>query len=436
MTKERELLAKVQKRTCRAAVVGLGYVGLPLAVTLAEAGYAVIGFDASKEKVRRVNAGEDVIDDIPRGAVRRLVRAGRLRATTDEKALRRTDAIVIAVPTPLDEHLLPDMKYVRSAAGAVERNAKRGVLVALESTTYPGTTREILLPALAHLGRPGRDFFLAFSPERIDPGNEKFHVKNTPKLVGGMTPACTRVAAAFYGAFLDRAIPVTSPEVAEMAKLLENIYRNVNIALVNELMLLCDRMKIDIWEVVDAAASKPFGFQSFRPGPGVGGHCIPLDPHYLSWKAREFDFFTRFIEHAASVNENMPYFCVEKLIRSVNERLKRSIKGTRVLVLGVTFKPNCDDTRGSSAFKVIRLLEEEGAEVMIHDPYAKSVKAGGKTYRSIPLDAPRARKADVLLVHTNHKKIDLAPLLSRYPLVLDTRGATTKAKNQSRIVRL
>ena len=436
MSKERELLAKIEKRTCRAAVVGLGYVGLPLAVTLAEAGYSVIGFDASKEKVRRVNAGEDVIDDIPRGAVRRLVRAGRLKATTDEKALAKADAIVIAVPTPLDEHLLPDMTFVRSAAGAAGRNAKRGVLLALESTTYPGTTREILLPALARLGTPGKDFFLAFSPERIDPGNEKFHVKNPPNLVGGLTPACTRVATAFYGAFLDRAIPVTSPEVAEMAKLLENIYRNVNIALVNELMLLCDRMKIDIWEVVDAAASKPFGFQSFRPGPGVGGHCIPLDPHYLSWKAREYDFFTKFIDHAAEVNENMPYFCVEKLVRSVNERLKRSIKGTRVLVLGVTFKPNCDDTRGSSAFKVIRRLVQLGAEVILHDPYVKSVKVDGKIYRSVSLSSPRARKADVLLIHTNHKRTDLTPLLSRYPLVLDTRGVTTKTKNQSRIVRL
>lgn len=430
------LRSRIEDRSARVAVVGLGYVGIPLAVVVGEAGFEVVGYDTSSEKVERLKRGEDVIRDVPEGSVRRLLRAKRFHPTTDPERLTEADVIVVTVPTPLNEHKEPDLSFVRAAAEVIGRNAKQGVLVSLESTTYPGTTREIFLPALSRgrRRRVGKDFFLCYSPERVDPGNPKWNVKNTPKLVAGVTPACGRLGRAFYGAFLDKVVPVSTPEVAETAKLLENIYRNVNIALVNEMMRLADRMGVDIWEVVDAAATKPFGFQSFRPGPGVGGHCIPIDPFYLSWKAKSYDFFTRFILLAAEVNENIPYFAVEKTVRAVNDHLRRSIRGTRVLVLGVTFKPDCDDTRGSSAYKIIGQLLDLGAKVSYHDPFVPSFVVGGKRLRSVSLRS----SAEVLFIHTPHRDVAIEPLLRRFPLVIDARGVTTtrKVRGRGRIVRL
>jgi len=408
----------------RIAVIGLGYVGLPLATVFAEAGVEVVGVEASSERCAEVNAGRSYIQDVPGAALAAVVGDGRLSATTDYAAVEDCEAALICLPTPLNANREPDLGLVEEAARTLAGHLRRGQLVTLESTTWPGTTREVLAPILEQGSglTAGVDFHLAFSPERVDPGRTDYTTKTTPKVVGGLTPACTERALQVYGAAIDHLVPVSTPEAAEMTKLLENIFRSVNIALVNELAMLCDRMKIDIWEVIDAAATKPFGFMKFSPGPGLGGHCIPIDPFYLSWKAREFDFWTEFIELAGKVNENMPYFCVEKLHRALDTR-RKSLNGARVLILGVAYKADIDDLRESPALKVIRRLRELGAEVAYHDPYCPELPQFGLA--SVPLDDYRAlADYDAVAIVTAHSVIDYRAVVEHADLVLDFRNAT------------
>jgi UDP-N-acetyl-D-glucosamine dehydrogenase len=404
----------------RVGIIGLGYVGLPLAATFAEAGVPVLGLDAVQAKVDQVNAGRSYIEDVPSERLAPLVADGLVRATTSWDAMRWVDAVVICLPTPLDEHREPDLSAVLGAAESLAQRLRPGQLVVLESTTYPGTTREELAPRLERSGlRAGRDFHLAFSPERVDPGREDWTTRTTPKVVGGLTPECTARAAALYGHACDTIVPVASPEVAEMTKLLENIFRSVNIALVNELALLCDRMGINVWEVIDAAASKPFGFMPFRPGPGLGGHCIPIDPFYLTWKAREFDFHTEFIELAGKVNSQMPAFCVAKVIRALNSQ-RRALNGSRVLLVGVAYKKNVNDTRESPALRIIDLLIAEGAQVAYHDPHVAELATRGLA--NVPLDDEALAAHDVVVIVTDHDGIDWRRVVEGSSLVVDLRN--------------
>jgi UDP-N-acetyl-D-glucosamine dehydrogenase len=404
------------------AIVGAGYVGVPLARAFAEAGRAAVLVEVDEERVKELNRGESHIEDVPSDTLRPLVEAARLTATNDYDALREVDAILIALPTPLSAQREPDLSIVLGASAEMATRLRRGQLVVLESTTYPGTTREQLLPVLETSGlRAGTDFNLAFSPERVDPGRSDWTTRNTPKIVGGVTPACTERAAALYRSALDSVVPVSSPEAAELTKLLENIFRAVNIALVNELAQLCDRMGIDVWEVVDAAATKPFGFMSFKPGPGLGGHCMPIDPFYLTWKAREHDFYTEFIELAGKVNENMPYWCMGKLVRALNSQGK-PLKGSKVLLVGVSYKEDIGDMRESPALKMIELLREEGAEVSYHDRFVPELPDLGLA--SQPLDAG---VADCVVIVTAHSGIDYGEVVERAPLVVDFRNATGAA---------
>jgi UDP-N-acetyl-D-glucosamine dehydrogenase len=401
------------------AIVGAGYVGVPLARAFAEAGRAAVLVDIDEERVTALNRGDSHIEDVPSESLRPLVEAARLTATNDYDALREVDAILIALPTPLSAQREPDLTILLGAAAEVAPRVRRGHLVVLESTTYPGTTREQLLPILETSGlRAGADFNLAFSPERVDPGRADWTTRNTPKIVGGVTPACTERAAALYRSALDTVVPVSSPEAAELTKLLENIFRAVNIALVNELAQLCDRMGIDVWEVVDAAATKPFGFMSFKPGPGLGGHCMPIDPFYLTWKAREHDFYTEFIELAGKINENMPYWCMGKLVRALNSQGK-PLKGSKVLLVGVSYKEDIGDMRESPALKMIELLREEGAEVAYHDRFVPELPELG--LRSQALDGDGV---DCVVIVTAHSGIDYEALVERVPLVVDLRNAT------------
>jgi len=406
------------------AVIGLGYVGLPLAMVFAESGVEVVGIEAVAARCDEINAGRSYIQDVPSEALKAMVDKGLIRATTDYAATEDCDADIICLPTPLNANREPDLTLVKDATAKLAGHLRRGQLVTLESTTYPGTTRDELAPILeAGSGMTaGVDFHLAFSPERVDPGRTDYTTKSTPKVVGGLTPACSARAMEVYGPALDHVVPVSTPEVAEMTKLLENIFRSVNIALMNELAMLCDRMKIDVWEVIDAAATKPFGFMKFQPGPGLGGHCIPIDPFYLSWKAREFDFWTEFIELAGKVNENMPYFCVEKLHRALNTRGK-SLNGARVLVLGVAYKADIDDLRESPALKVIKLLRAHGAEVDYHDSYCPELPEFGMS--SVDLDDYRALSAyDVVTIVTAHSALDYRTVVHEADLVVDFRNAT------------
>jgi UDP-N-acetyl-D-glucosamine dehydrogenase len=406
------------------AVIGLGYVGLPLAMVFAEAGVEVVGVEAVPERCAEVNAGRSYIQDVSSESLEKMVDEGLIHATTDYAATEDCDAAIICLPTPLSANREPDLTLVKDATAKLAGHLRRGQLVTLESTTYPGTTRDELAPILeAGSGlTAGVDFHLAFSPERVDPGRTDYTTKSTPKVVGGLTPACTARALEVYGPALDNVVPVSTPEVAEMTKLLENIFRSVNIALMNELAMLCDRMKIDVWEVIDAAATKPFGFMKFQPGPGLGGHCIPIDPFYLSWKAREFDFWTEFIELAGKVNENMPYFCVEKLHRALNTRGK-SLNGARVLVLGVAYKADIDDLRESPALKVIRLLRDHGADVAYHDPYCAELPEFG--LRSVDLEEYRRIAGyDAVVIVTAHSALDYRTIVHEADLVVDFRNAT------------
>jgi UDP-N-acetyl-D-glucosamine dehydrogenase len=402
------------------AIVGAGYVGLPLAQVFAGAGNRVVLVEANPEKVELVKRGESYIRDVPSEGLARLVDSGAIEITTDYDALEDADAILIALQTPLTAQREPDLSIVLGAAVDIAPRLRKGQLVVLESTTYPGTTRERLQPILETGSglRAGEDFHLAFSPERVDPGREDWTTQNTPKIVGGLTPACTERAVELYGRALETVHPVSSPEAAELTKLLENIFRSVNIALVNELAQLCDRMQIDVWEVVGAAATKPFGFMSFQPGPGLGGHCMPIDPFYLTWKAREYDFYTEFIELAGKVNENMPYWCLGKIARALNSD-EKALKGSKVLMLGVSYKSDIDDTRESPALKLIELLQEAGADVSYHDPFVPELPEHGLS--STPLD-PSA--ADCVVIVTAHSGIDYDALVEQAPLVVDLRNAT------------
>jgi UDP-N-acetyl-D-glucosamine dehydrogenase len=420
---------KIASRTARVGIVGLGYVGLPLAVEFAQAGYHVVGVDVQASKVDRLNAGESYIQDIPTSVLGPLVAAKKLEATSDFSVVRDLDTIDICVPTPLRKTKDPDMSYIVSACEEIAKYFIPGKLAILESTTYPGTTDELVLPMLAKNGlKVGEDFFLCFSPERVDPGNPTYQTRNIPKVVGGVTPACTEMGALFYRQALERVVPVTSTSAAEMAKLLENTFRMINIGLVNELAMMCDRMGINVWEVIDAAATKPFGFMPFYPGPGLGGHCIPIDPFYLSWKTRQAGIEARFIELAGYINGQMPQFVVDKIQNALNDRA-RPVKGSHVHVLGVAYKRNIDDLRESPALDVILLLQKLGAKVTYSDPFVPVVRLNGTTLRASPVD-DSVEKADCVVVITDHSDFDYAGIHDKAKLIVDTRNAYRNRKSE------
>ncbi len=408
------------------AVVGAGYVGVPLADTFADAGKHVVLVDVAEDRVAQLNRGESYILDVPAEKLAAHVAAGLIAATTDYDVLKEVDAILIALPTPLSKQREPDLSIVEGAVREIAARLRKGHVVVLESTTYPGTTREVIGPILEEGSglEAGKDFHLAFSPERVDPGRVDWTTKSTPKVIGGLTPACTTAAAEIYGSAVDTMVEVSSPEAAELTKLLENIFRSVNIALVNELARLCGRMKIDLWEVIEAAASKPFGFMSFKPGPGLGGHCIPIDPFYLTWKAREFDFTTEFIELAGKVNQSMPYYCRSLISQALNHGAGKSLAGSKVLVLGVSYKRDIGDMRESPALKIIELIGNAGADVSYHDPYVPELPEEG--LRSVPLE-PGAY--DCVVIVTDHSDIDYAKLVEDASLVVDFRNATGRNAN-------
>jgi UDP-N-acetyl-D-glucosamine dehydrogenase len=435
MSIKEELLQRLRDRQALIGIVGLGYVGLPLAVEFAEAGFKVIGLDVSSTKVAQLNQGQSYIPDIPTAHVAPLVEKGLLSATTSYEDLRAADAISICVPTPLRKTKDPDMSYVIQAVDAIAEISHSGMLVVLESTTYPGTTEEIIVPRLVNNGHQiGEDIFVAFSPERIDPGNQTFGVRNTPKVVGGVTPNCNEVVMALYETAIDEVIPVSSPTIAEMVKLLENTFRAVNIGLVNEMALMCDRLDINVWEVIEAAASKPFGFMPFYPGPGLGGHCIPVDPHYLSWKLKTLNYTARFIELASDVNTSMPLYVLDKITDALNDEGK-AVRGSRVLVLGVAFKRDVDDVRESPALDVISLLLEKGATVSYHDPFVPEIRLPeeGKM-ASQPFSTQALAAADCVVIITDHRRIDYQVVGDHSRLVVDTRNALGKLNTQARVI--
>jgi UDP-N-acetyl-D-glucosamine dehydrogenase len=421
------LLQSIRARKVRAGVIGLGYVGLPLAVELARSGYSAVGIDLDAEKVNAIESGRSYIDDVPSDDVAALRQRGALRATTDFDVLSTLDTVNICVPTPLRKTKDPDLSFIVAAAGQIAMRLRPGMLVILESTTYPGTTEELVLPILESQGlRGGKDFFLAFSPERIDPGNGAFHTRNVPKVIGGLTPQCTEVAAAFYEGAIARMVPVSSPRVAEMVKLLENTFRAVNIGMVNELALMCDRMGIDVWEVVDAAATKPFGFMPFYPGPGLGGHCIPVDPFYLSWKARQAGFEARFIELAGVVNSSMPHYIVSLVSDALNAA-QLPLNGSRVLVAGVAYKRDVDDIRESPALDLLNLLAARGAVLAYSDPHVPSLPrahwSGNVDLRHVDLAGVSPEAYDCIVVVTDHSAFDYNQLQRAGTVIVDTRNA-------------
>ena len=426
-TMKAQLLARINDRSATVGVIGLGYVGLPLAVEFAHAGFNVVGFDVSQRVCETLNSGVSHIQDVPNADVAALVKSGRFRASTEPLDLATADALSIAVPTPLGKTHDPDMSYVQAAAATVAQVAHPGLLVVLESTTYPGTTREVVLPLLTSAGYTvGEDIFVAFSPERVDPGNAVYNTKNTPKVVGGITPNCTELATALYASCIDTVVTVSSTEVAELVKLLENTFRSVNIAMANEMAIVCDKLGVDVWEVIDAAATKPFGFMKFTPGPGIGGHCIPLDPHYLAWKMRTLNYRTRFIELAGEVNTAMPAFVVEKIGHALNA-VRKPINGSDVLILGVAYKRDIDDVRESPALDVMRLLHAQGATVTYHDPFIPHLRDEGDGAKdSVDLTADALASADVVVIVTDHKSVDYQMVVDNANLVVDTRNATAR----------
>ncbi len=428
------LKERIANKTARVGVLGLGYVGLPLAVEFARAGFDVVGIEVQQSKVDQFNSGHSYVKDVPDEVFGPLVASGKLRATCDMSIIRELDTIDICVPTPLRKTKDPDMSFVVSATEAIAEHLHPGLLVMLESTTYPGTTDELVLPRLNQSGlKVGEDFFLCFSPERVDPGNPNYQTKNIPKVVGGITPACTEVGTLFYGQALEKVVPVSSTRVAEMVKLLENTFRMINIGLVNELAVMCERMKIDVWEVIDAAATKPFGFMPFYPGPGLGGHCIPIDPYYLSWKSKEAGMEARFIELAGHVNGHMPDFVIELIQNALNDAAK-PIRGSHIHILGTAYKRDIDDVRESPALDIMQLLMRRGANVTYSDPYVPSLRIEGTLLES--QDAlSSASAADCVVIVTDHRNVDYAAVLDRSKLIVDTRNALKGIKSD-KIVRL
>jgi UDP-N-acetyl-D-glucosamine dehydrogenase len=419
------LIKKIDDRTARVGVIGLGYVGLPLSMVMADAGFKVTGFDIAETKVKLLNSGRSDIDDISDEMVAKAVKSGHFVATIDPKLLRQMDTISICVPTPLSKTKDPDVSFILAAMDWVIANVKKGALVVLESTSYPGTTDELILPMFEQKKmKAGEDFFLAFSPERVDPGNVRFKTENTPRVVGGVTPDCTLVAKKFYEQSVSNVYPVSSTKAAEMVKLLENTFRSVNIGLVNEVALMCDRLKLDVWEIIDAAATKPFGFMPFYPGPGLGGHCIPIDPHYLSWKLKSLNYYARFIELAGDINSTMPEYVVSRIGRMMNDRYARSINKMKILVLGIAYKKDIKDVRESPSLDVIKLLEDSGAKVTYNDPYVHSFRWRDGQVKSAPLTAATLKAADLVVILTNHTKYDYQFIVDNANAIFDTRNAT------------
>lgn len=438
MSTKEALLEKIKNRTAVIGVVGLGYVGLPLAVEKAKAGYKVIGFDIQQKRVDMVNEGHNYIGDVVDDELAQLVKEGKLVATTDYERIKEVDGVSIAVPTPLDKYKQPDVTYVVNSAEGIAPRLHKGMLVVLESTTYPGTTEEVVLPILERTGlKVGEDFFLAFSPERVDPGNKQYKTKNTPKVVGGMTKDCTEIAATLYRNVLEGEIfTVSSPAVAEMEKILENTFRNINVALANEMAVLCERMGIDVWEVIEAAKTKPYGFMPFYPGPGLGGHCIPIDPFYLTWKAREYDYHTKLIEISGEINDYMPEFVVEKAGKILNT-FKKPLNGSKVLLMGAAYKKDIDDLRESPVLKVIDNLEKTGAVVLYNDPFIPEFKHNGKQYKSIEITKESIADADIVIITTDHSDYDYNFITENAKVVFDTRNATKDVtENRNKINKL
>ena len=440
MTIKEMLIKQLQDKKARIGILGLGYVGLPLAVVFAEAGFDVVGIDLDTRKVDALAQGISYIHDVPTETVSRLVKSGKLTATADFAALKDIDAVSICVPTPLRKTGDPDMSFILSACEQLAKYAHAGMVVVLESTTYPGTTRELMLPMLIEKSglKVGEDIFVCFSPERVDPGREDWTTYNTPKVVGGVTLTCAEVAAAWYGGAIKTVVPVSSAEAAEMTKLLENTFRMINIGLVNELAIMCERLGVDVWEVIEAAATKPFGFMKFTPGPGLGGHCIPIDPLYLSWKMKEMNYNAKFIELASEINTNMPRYVVSRVLDAMNDRGK-VLKGSKALVLGVAYKPDIDDVRESPALDVIALLKKKGALVEYHDPYIPHIHHEHEGWKmdSLPDLMASVRAADVVVIVTNHKVYDYKAILDAAAFIFDTRNALGRAgKESEKVVRL
>ncbi|HZI23061.1 MAG TPA: nucleotide sugar dehydrogenase [Gemmatimonadales bacterium] len=424
------LVARAKDRSALIGIVGLGYVGLPLAMEFARAGFRVLGFDVSKSVVDGLNQGRSHVQDVPGAQLAGFVKASTFAATTDLARLREPDVVSICVPTPLSKTKDPDVSYVLAATNSVKQALRRGQLIVLESTTYPGTTRELMLPALESTGlKVGQDFFLAFSPERVDPGNPQWNTHNTPKVVGGITEECRRVAIAVYEPAIETLVPVSSPEAAELVKILENTYRSVNIGLVNEMAIVCDKLGVSVWEVIEAAATKPFGFMKFMPGPGVGGHCIPLDPHYLAWKMRTLNYRTRFIELAGEINAEMPEYWVARVVDRLNEQ-GRAARGSKVLVIGVAYKKDIGDIRESPALDVIRLLRRRGAQVSYHDPYVRTLKEDDIDLASVPLTSETIAAADCVVIVTDHSDVDYALVERCGRVIVDTRNALEKVRRK------
>lgn len=438
MNYKKQLLQKFENKEAKIAILGMGYVGLPLAVVFAEAGFDVTGIDPIQEKIDFLNDGKSYIIDVPTEQVQKLISENRLHATTDFSVIKDMDAVSICVPTPLRKTGDPDLSFIVSATESLSQFMHPGLVIVLESSTYPGTTREMVLPLLVDCCdyQVGEDFFLAFSPERVDPGRKDWTTINTPKVIGGITEVCSEVSAKWYAQALEKVVPVTSTEVAEMAKLLENTFRMINIGLVNELAIMCDRLKVDVWEVIDAAATKPFGFMKFTPGPGLGGHCIPIDPLYLSWKLKSLNYNARFIELASEINTNMPRFLVSKVQDALNN-VGKPVKGSDILVLGAAYKPDIDDIRESPALDVIHLLEQKGAKISYHDPYVQHIHHEEWELDSITDLNRGIERADCVVIVTNHKVYDYAVILEKAQLIVDSRNALGENGRKSpKVVRL
>ncbi len=440
MTNKEVLIKKLQDKTAKIAILGMGYVGLPLAVVFADAGFTVLGIDPDRRKLEAFNRGESYIQDVPNESITRLKQAGRLNLTNEFAALKDIDAVSICVPTPLRKTGDPDMSFILSATDELARYVHKGMVVVLESTTYPGTTREVMLPKLTEQSglKVGEDIFICFSPERVDPGRKDWTTLNTPKVIGGITPACSEVAKIWYAGAIKTIVAVSSAEAAEMAKLLENTFRMINVGLVNELAIMCERLGVDVWEVIEAAGTKPFGFMKFKPGPGLGGHCIPIDPLYLSWKMKEMNYNARFIELASEINTNMPRYVVTRILEAMNDRGK-TLKDAKVLVLGVAYKPDVDDVRESPALDVIALLKKKGAEVSYHDPYIPQIhhEHEGWEMDSVKDAMAAVRKAEAVVIVTDHKAYDYAAILEEAAFIFDTRNALGRSGlDNPKVVRL